>query len=102
MSTKTKKITVTNFKAISALEIDFNGCTGIITGGNNKGKSSLLRGITDRIRGLKPELIVKQGEKEGNGTIELTSGEKFMWEFDIEGTDKLIFVTKDGYKTKVT
>lgn len=99
---KTQKISVKNFKALSALEVDFKGCTAIITAGNNKGKSTLLKGITDRIRGLKPELIVKQGEKEGSGTIELTSGEKFVWEFDIEGTDKLVFITKEGYKTKVT
>lgn len=102
MTTKTKRISVRNFKAVSALEIDFKGCTAIITGGNNKGKSSILRGITDRIRGEKPELIVKQGEKDGRGEIELTSGEKFIWEFDINGTDKLIFITKDGYETKVT
>lgn len=99
---KTKSISLRNFKAIGAKEIDFKGCTAIITGGNNKGKSSLLRGITDRIRGEKPDLIVKQGEKEGKGTIELTTGEKFIWEFDVEGTDKLTFITKDGYETKVT
>lgn len=99
---KIQKISVTNFKAIGELEIDFNGCTAILTGGNNKGKSTFLRGVIDRIRGLKPELIVKQGEKEGSGTIELTTGEKFVWEFDIEGADKLTFVTKEGYKTKVT
>lgn len=99
---KTQKISVTNFKAISEMEIDLKGCTAIITGGNNKGKSSLLRGITDRIRGLKPELIVKQGEKEGVFNYELTSGEKFTWEFDTDGGDKLTFITKEGYKTKVT
>lgn len=99
---KTQKISVTNFKAISKMEIDFKGCTAIVTAGNNKGKTSLLRGITDRIRGEKPELIVKQGEKEGKGTLELTTGEKFIWEFDLKGSDKLTFVTKEGYKTKVT
>jgi hypothetical protein len=99
---KIQKISVTNFKAISDLEIDFKGCTAILTGGNNKGKSTFLRGVIDRIRGIKPELIVTNGKKEGSGTIELTTGEKFVWEFDIEGVDKLIFLTKEGYKTKVT
>jgi hypothetical protein len=99
---KIQKISVSNLKAISNLEIDFKGCTAIITGGNNKGKSTFLHGIVDRIRGIRPELIVKQGKKEGSGTIELTSGEKFLWEFDVEGTDKLTFLTKEGYKTKVT
>lgn len=100
--TKIKKISVKDFKAIDELEIDFKGCTAIITGGNNKGKTSFLKGVVDRIRGLRPDLAVKKGKTEGSGTIELTSGEKFIWEFDVKGTDKLTFVTKDGYETKVT
>jgi len=99
---KIQKIEVKNFKAIAEETIEFKGCTAIITAGNNKGKTSLLRGIIDRIRGEKPDLIVKQGEKEGHGTLELTTGEKFTWEFDSAGTDKLVFYTKEGYKTKVT
>jgi biopolymer transport protein ExbD len=99
---KIQKISVSNLKAISELEIDFKGCTAIITGGNDKGKSTFLRGIIDRVRGVKPEMVVKNGKKEGNGTITLTTGEKFIWEFDIEGEDKLTFLTKEGYKTKVS
>lgn len=100
--TKIKKINITNFKAITALEADFNGATAIITGRNNSGKTSFLRGIPDRIRGEKPELVVRHGEKDGIGTLELTTGEKFQWEFDATGKDKLIFITKEGYKTAVT
>lgn len=99
---KTKTITISNLKALRDISADFNGCTAIITGGNNKGKSTFLRSITDRIRGEKPDLIVKQGEKEGKGIIELTTGEKFLWEFDVDGKDKLTFSTKEGYKSKVT
>lgn len=102
MSTKTEKIEIKNFKAVSEFEADFKGCTAIITGGNNRGKSSLLRGIADRIRGEKPELVVKYGEDEGKGTLTLTSGEKFEWEFDINGKDKLVFYTKEGYRSAVT
>lgn len=102
MSTKTKKISVTNFKAIGKLEVDFNGCTAIVTAANDKGKTTLLRGISDRIRGLKPDEIVKQGEEQGNAWVELTTGEKFLWEFDNQGTDKLTFITKEGYQTSVT
>lgn len=99
---KTKKITLRNFKAVSELEMDFKGCTAIVTGGNNRGKTSFLRGVMDRIRGMKPDLIVKQGEKDGRGEIELTTGEKFIWEFDIEGKDKLTFITREGIKTSVS
>jgi hypothetical protein len=33
---KVKKITVENLKALEKMEAEFNGCTAIITGGNNK------------------------------------------------------------------
>lgn len=99
---KIRTIQINNFKAIGSIEIDFNGCTAIIVGGNNKGKTSLLRGIPDRIRGLRPELIVKDGETEGKGVMTLTTGERFEWEFNSEGKDKLSFFTVEGYKTAVT
>lgn len=100
--TKIKSIEIKNFKAISDLAIDFNGCTAIIIGGNNRGKSSFLRGIPDRIRGEKPEMIVKSGEKDGKGVMTLTNGERFEWDFDNKGKDKLIFVTAEGYPSTIT
>lgn len=99
--TKVKKITVSNLKAVSALSIDFNGCTAIITGGNNKGKSSFLRSLPDRIRGEKPELILKQGESEGMAELELTTGEKFLWNFDGK-KEKLTYVSEKSIPTAVT
>jgi hypothetical protein len=102
MATKIKKIEIQNFKAIGALEVDFNGCTAIVLGKNNSGKTSFLRGIPDRIRGEKPELILKHGQQNGSGALTLTSGEMFLWDFDNKGKDKLTFVTKEGYKTSVS
>lgn len=98
---KIQKIRVTNFKAIGELEIDFKGCTAIITGGNNLGKSSFARGLMDRLRGIKPEIALKQGEEEGSYELHLTTGEKFIWEFT-KDDEKLKFITDTGYKTKVT
>lgn len=46
---KIQTITISNFKAISDLTADFKGMTAIITGGNNKGKTSFLHGIPDRM-----------------------------------------------------
>lgn len=94
---KIKKITVQNFKAISDLEVDFNGCSAIVTGGNNRGKSSLLSGLISRLQGEKPELIVKQGEDKGLNIIELTDGSKIEWTFT-ERSEKLAFTTKEGIK----
>lgn len=98
---KVKKITVSNLKAVSALSVDFNGCTAIITGGNNKGKSSFLRSLPERLRGNKPELILKQGEKEGMAEWELTSGEKFIWTFDGK-KEKLTYVSERNIPSSVT
>lgn len=101
---KVKKITVSNLKALSKLTADFNGCTAIITGGNNKGKSSFLRSLPDRLRQIKPDTILKEGEHEGFAEWELTTGEKLIWQFDKKTKigEKLIFITKDNIKTSLT
>lgn len=101
---KIKKITVSNLKAAASVTADFNGCTAIITGGNNKGKSSFLKSLPDRIRGIKPDVVLKHGESEGFAELELTSGEKFIWTFDNKSKagEKLTFITKDNIKTSVS
>jgi len=76
--------------------MDFNGCTALITGKNNSGKSSFLRGLIDRIRFIRPQIMVKQGEKEGKGELILDSGERFIWEFDDIKKDKLTYITDHG------
>lgn len=98
---KVKKITVSNLKAVSALTVDFNGCTAIITGGNNRGKSSFLKSLPERLRGVKPSMILKEGEKEGFAEWELTTGEKFTWNFDGK-KEKLVFTTERNIKTAIT
>lgn len=102
---KIKKITVSNLKAVSNLTASFDGCTAIITGGNNKGKSSFLKSPIDRIRGTKPEVVLKHGEKEGFAELELTTGEKFIWEFNNNGKgfkEKLTFITEKNIPASVT
>ena len=96
---KIKKIEVQNFKAISSNEIELNGCSAIVTAGNNKGKSSLLRGLKDRMRGLKPSIIVKEGEKNGFNIIELTDGSIIEWSFT-DKTEKIHYTTKEGITIK--
>lgn len=92
--TKVKNITVHNFKAISDQQIDLNGCSAIITAGNNKGKTTLLRGMADRFQGLKPNEIVKRGEEKGVTTMELTDGSVIQWKFT-EKSESFKFTTKD-------
>lgn len=94
---KINKIELKNFKAISEKEIDFNGCSAIITAGNNKGKTSLLRGLIDRMRGLKPDVILKEGESKGYNVIELSDGSRIEWKFT-DKTESFAFITKEGFK----
>lgn len=98
---KIKSISVTNLKAVSSLSADFNGCTAIITGGNNKGKTSFLRALTDRIRGIKPDAVLKQGETEGCAELSLTTGEKFKWQFDGK-KEKLTYISERNIPGSVT
>ena len=93
---KIKKITVSNLKAVSEMTADFNGCTAIVTGGNNKGKTTFLRGLIDRLNGLKPELIIRQGADEMRSELKLTTGEKFVWEVNKKGNEKLLFVIQNN------
>lgn len=104
---RVQKITVSNLKAISEQTADFNGCSAIITGGNNKGKSSFLRSLPDRIHGIKPDVILKVGESEGYAEWQLVSGETFIWSFNdgkgkTKATEKLTFITSKGIKGSVT
>lgn len=98
---KVKKITVSNLKAVSELTADFNGCTAIITGGNNKGKSSFLKSLPERLRGNKPDIVLKHGEENGFAEWELTTGEKFLWSFD-DKKEKLTFISEKNIKQSVT
>ena len=98
--TKIKKITVSNLKALSSLTADFNGCTAIITGRNNSGKTSFLRALSDRLKSIKAP-VLKQGEKEGFYEMELTSGEKLVWTFDTK-KEKLTLITEKNIKTSIT
>lgn len=94
---KIKKIEVHNYKAVSDQELNLNGCSAIVTASNDKGKTSILRGLIDRLRSEKPDVIVKEGEAKGFNIVELTDGSKIEWKF----TDKLesfAWITKEGVK----
>jgi len=94
---KIKKIEVSNLKAVSNQTADFNGCSAIITAGNNKGKTTMLKALIDRFRSQKPEIILKEGETNGNYVMELTDGSRIEWKFT-EKTESFSYTTKDGIK----
>lgn len=99
---KIKRITVQNLKAVSKMTADFNGCTAIITGANDAGKSSFLKSFPERIRGIKTKEVLKHNEGEGSAELHLTTGEKFFWKFNKDGKEKLTFVTERNITSSVT
>lgn len=102
---KVKRITVSNFKAIEHQNIDLNGCSAIVVAANDKGKSSLLKGLFDRMAGTKAAKVVRDGQTDGTYEMELTTGEKLLWQFS-EGEkgfkEKLTYITEKDIKTSLT
>lgn len=99
--TNIRRISVRNIKAIDELDLDFNGCTAIVTGGNDKGKSTALAFLTDRLMGEKPDMILRKGEEKGSYTLELTDGSKFEYTAT-EKTERIRLVTSEDLKVDVT
>lgn len=101
-----KKNTVKNLKALADFTADFNGATCIITGKNNSGKSSFLRSLPDRFRGIKPSIILKEGTDEGFQEMELDNNVKLRWEFDnkTKQGERLIYtyLDADGKEIRTT
>jgi hypothetical protein len=99
---KIKTMTVSNIKAIDSMTADFNGCTALITGANNKGKSSFLKSLFDRIRGTKPKEALRRETTAGFAEAQLTTGEKLRWELNDAGKEKLIYITAEDVKKPLT
>ena len=95
---KIRKIDVENLKAVSSFTALFNGKSAHVTGANGIGKSTIIRAFTDRLRGLKPSIVTKIGEKEGKTVMELTDGCRFEWEYNDQGKDSLNYFTSNTIK----
>ena len=94
---KIQRIFIKNIKAITEQELVLGGCSALITAGNNKGKTTLLTALPNRLMSKRPGQVVKKNETEGRAEIELTTGEKFIWEVT-EDKEKLTFITSEGLK----
>ena len=70
-------------------------------GGNNKGKSTLLTTLKDRLLKLKADQLVRQGETEGFYEMEFTNGDRILWELSTKtkAGEKMTLISKDGNKT---
>ncbi|MQM39859.1 hypothetical protein KBTX_03898 [wastewater metagenome] len=94
---KIKKIEVKNYKALEEQELNLNGCSAIITAGNDKGKTSLLTGLIDRLHSEKADIIVREGEDKGYNVIELTDESRIEWNFT-KKSERLHYITSEGIK----
>lgn len=99
---KIAKIEIRNLKKIPFAELDLQGKSVIVTGSNDRGKSTLIRTLIDRIRGERPEMIVMQDQNNGKSFMILTTGERFEWEYDVKGKDKLTLYTAKNHRINVT
>ena len=97
-SVKIKKVDITNLKAVSNFTAFFDGKSAHVTGANGIGKSTVIRTLTDRLRGLKPSIVTKIGEKEGKTVMELTDGCRFEWSYNDQGKDELNYFTPASLK----
>ncbi len=97
---KVKKISIKNIKAIDQQEVTFNGCTAIITGWNNKWKSTLLRSLGDRIRWIKPDAILRDWTTEWSAIREFTDWAKIEWKISDGWKEKFSYTTPEWIEVK--
>lgn len=92
---KVKNIKVSNFKPIDHQELKLGGASAIVTAANDSGKTSLLKGLIDRIRSKKADDIVKEGEDNGQYRMELTDGAIIEWNFT-KKSERLSYTSSEG------
>lgn len=83
-------------------DLPLDWATVVLTGWNNKGKSTILKSMIDRLRGEKPELILRDTTKDWLGEIELTDWNKFIWKILPDGEEEMLFITNDGRTLKAS
>lgn len=99
---KIEKISIRNLKAIKNFEVNLHGATIVVRGNNNAGKSTFLKSIPDRIRGIRPSSVVNFKEDAGHAILDLDDGSTFQWMFDNKGYEKLEYYTPEGLRGPVT
>jgi len=96
---KINRIYVKNIKAIKEVEVIPAGAHLIVFGGNNKGKTTLLKSLIDRLRSRKPQIVLKEGQSDGIYEMELTDGSIIRWVVK-PNTEQLSYTTKEGITIK--
>lgn len=95
---KIQSVNLENCKNVSSFQAFFGGKSAHVTGANGYGKSTLIKVLVDKLRGLEPSIITKIGEKAGSYEMILTDGGRFKWEFNHQGKEVLQYFPKDSLK----
>jgi predicted ATP-dependent endonuclease of OLD family len=86
---KINKSVVKNIKNIDEFEVDFNGATAYIIGGNTKGKTTFIRFLIDRLlSNTNDSRVLKDQTKEGYSEIQMSDGASFRYIITPEGKEK--------------
>ena len=94
---KIKSIKIQNLKAVSQAEINAEGKHVFLIAGNNKGKTTIGRLLSDVMMGNRPSVPLTKGETNGFAEITLDDGMVIKWAFD-ENKDTLTVISKEGHK----
>lgn len=99
---KINKSVVKNIKNIDEFEVDFNGATAYIIGGNTKGKTTFIRFLIDRLlSNTNDSKVLKDKTKEGYSEIQMSDGASFRYIITPEGKEKLSYMS-NGIEVKAT
>jgi len=99
---KINKSIVKNIKNIDEFEVDFNGATAYIIGGNTKGKTTFIRFLIDRLlSNTNDSKVLKDKTKEGYSEIQMSDGASFRYIITPEGKEKLSYIS-NGIEVKAT
>jgi len=91
---RVREIKVRNYKAIEEEHLVLpDGCSCLIIGPNDSGKSSLLQGLFRRFGGVIPKNPVRDGAEDGEYEITFDNNEFIRWIFSKKGKEKLYFET---------
>lgn len=92
---KVQRITIQNFKAIAEIDMQLDGASVLLVGGNGSGKTTVGRIADILTNRSRPAVPLRRGTEEGFAQIELSDGTLIEWKFN-EQEDSLVIIDPSG------
>lgn len=99
---RVKKIFIENYKAIASQEIDLDGKSFFLIGGNGVGKTSAGSALIDLLEKNFPSNPVKNGERSGYIEFLLDDGSKLFAKLENGEKARIYYETVDGFEVATT